>query len=123
MKIGFAKDSMTVSFEVENDEDIVNASRIQKMTESEEWQILVMAWSNVRLKYEEAIKKVRPTEVSFRDVAIKCAAFNGFDEALSVAPKIIRASTTYRKDRLAEIEAQLQEVSNGHSSNEFEPEQ
>lgn len=112
MKTGFNRDHFTVHFEIENEEDLLNAYQLEKLIKTSDWAILMMAWANIRMMFEDAIKKVTPSEKAKEIRHMQCSAFNGFDEAISVAGKIVEAAKSYRDERKKEFDEKLMEDRN-----------
>lgn len=124
MKYSFNRDHLTVGFQIENEDDLLNAYQLEKMMQTDEFKVLLMAWGQVRLMYEDAIKKVKTTEQSFREIGVKAAAFNGFDEAILMCGKIVDTAKKYREEKKEEIRKQLEgnKGEKDYGSGEYEPE-
>lgn len=119
MKTSFNRDNLTVNFQIEDQEDLLNAYQLEKLMQGSDWQILMMAWANVRVLFEDAIKKVKPTEQSKEIRHMQASAFNGFDEAIGIAGKIVQAAKDYRDERKQEFDRQLKEERNEDHEHEF----
>ena len=113
MKISFSKDFGTITFVIDEEnyeQEMLNCSRIEKMIKSEEYQLLLGLYLQIKEKYDEAVMKVKPTEQSFRETAIYSARLNGFWEAVKAPQKVVDAYNNFKKERKEEIAAQIDEV-------------
>lgn len=119
MKTSFNRDNLTVNFQIEDQDDLLNAYQLEKLMQTSDWQILLMAWANVRVLYEDAIKKVKPSELSKEIRHMQASAFNGFDEAIGIAGKVVQAAKDYREERKKEFDKQLKEDRNEEPEHEF----
>lgn len=112
MNIDFSKDFGTINVYIDEknyEQDLINCHKIDKMIQSEEWQLLMMAFLQAKEKFDLAVMKVRPQEQSFREVAIHAARLNGFWEAVRLPSKLVDASKKFRGDKLKELEEHSEE--------------
>lgn len=110
MNVSFNRDHLTIKFNVTKEayeEDLLIGMRLERLLENEDFKVLMGEWIKADQLYKEAIMKVGMTDADSRMTGKKAAAYNGFNEAVSLVQKYINACNQYRKDEIKRIDEEL----------------
>lgn len=117
MNVNFSRDYGTFNFSIDEnniEQDLLNCSRIEKLMATEEFQIMLGVFLQMKERYDESVMKVKPQEQSFRENAIYSSRMNGFWEAVKAPTKIVKAFHDYRNERIKELDEQIKASVNGN---------
>ncbi len=113
MNVSFNRDHLTFKLIVDKEnyeDDLMLGLRLEKLLEMNEFKILAGEWMKADGLFREAIMKVGMTDAESRITGKKCAAYNGFNEAVTFAEKIIKACKDFRKAEIQRVDDELRRV-------------
>lgn len=110
MNVSFNRDHLTLKFSVNPEtyeEDLLMGLRLERLMESEDFQVLIGEWMKAEELYKEAVLKVGMTDADSRITGKKAAAFNGFNEATKLIQKFVDSCNRFRKEEINRVNEEL----------------
>lgn len=110
MNVSFNRDHLTIKFNVTKEayeEDLLTGIRFERLLDNEDFKALMSEWLKTDQLYRETIMKVGMTDSDSRLIGKKAAAYNGFNEAVTLIQKYIKACGDYRKEEIKRLDEEL----------------